>query len=185
MSSASIVYKDSACSSETSAAFQRVMRRSIPEDISLDYILVRNVYKANITMNTQRTLVSLPVCLGIKHPSGAYDQIFYYCQTDAGLLMWDTLSDERTGLSFTTAAGPRQRSHSRVRVPWDSQLYFTVSDSRLPFSSLPTIRRATVEVFDLASTRDELMRSLHGCLNRLARNHGKSCKMIPCHENLF
>jgi hypothetical protein len=41
---------------------------------------------------------------------------FYYCQTVAGLLMWGALSDERTGLSFTIAAGPRQRNHSRVRV---------------------------------------------------------------------
>jgi hypothetical protein len=30
------------------------------------------------------------------------------------------LSDERMGLSFTIAAGPRQRCHSRVRVPRDS-----------------------------------------------------------------
>jgi hypothetical protein len=45
---------------------------------------------------------------------------FYYCQTVGGLLMWDALSDERTGLSFTIAAGARQRSYSRVRVPWDS-----------------------------------------------------------------
>jgi hypothetical protein len=44
----------------------------------------------------------------------------YYCQTVAGLLMWSALSDERTVLSFTIAAGPRQRSHSWVRVPWDS-----------------------------------------------------------------
>jgi hypothetical protein len=36
----------------------------------------------------------------------------YYCQTVAGLLMWDALSDGRTGLSFTVAAVPRQRSHS-------------------------------------------------------------------------
>jgi hypothetical protein len=28
------------------------------------------------------------------------------------------------GLSFTIAAGPRQRSHSQVRVPWDSWPYF-------------------------------------------------------------
>jgi hypothetical protein len=78
---------------------------------------------------------------------------FYYCQTVTGLLMWGALSDERTGLSFTTA-GPRQRSHSRARVPWDSRPYFTVSNSRLPYSSPPTSRRATVEVFDSASTRD-------------------------------
>jgi hypothetical protein len=30
--------------------------------------------------------------------------------------MWGALSDERTGLSFTTAPGPRQRSHFRIRV---------------------------------------------------------------------
>jgi hypothetical protein len=77
----------------------------------------------------------------------------YYCQTVADLLIWRALSDERTGLSFTIAAGPRQRSHFRVRFPWDSWPYFTVSDSRLPFSSPPTTRRVTVEVFDPASTR--------------------------------
>jgi hypothetical protein len=44
----------------------------------------------------------------------------YYCQTPAGLLMWVALFNERTGLSFTIAIDPRQRSHSRVRVPRDS-----------------------------------------------------------------
>jgi hypothetical protein len=57
---------------------------------------------------------------------------FYYCQTVACLLMWGAFSDERTGLSFTIAAGPRQRCHSWVQVPRDSWPYFTVSDSRLP-----------------------------------------------------
>jgi hypothetical protein len=79
---------------------------------------------------------------------------FYYCQTVAGLLIWGALSDERTGLSFTIAAGLRQGNHSRVRVPWDSRLYFTVSDSRLPFSSPPTTRMVTVEVFGPSSTRE-------------------------------
>jgi hypothetical protein len=51
------------------------------------------------------------------------------------------------------AAGPCQRSLSRVRVLWDSRPYFTVSDLRLHFSSPPTTRRVTVEVFDPASTR--------------------------------
>jgi hypothetical protein len=45
---------------------------------------------------------------------------FYYCQTVVCLLIWGALSDERTGLLFTIGAGPRQRSHSRVRVPWHS-----------------------------------------------------------------
>jgi hypothetical protein len=57
---------------------------------------------------------------------------FYYCQTVAVLLVWGALSDERTGLPFTIAAGPRQCSHSCVRVPRDSWPYFAVSNSRLP-----------------------------------------------------
>jgi hypothetical protein len=40
-----------------------------------------------------------------------------YCLTVAGLLIWGALSDERTGLSFAIATGPRQRSHFWVRVP--------------------------------------------------------------------
>jgi hypothetical protein len=70
-----------------------------------------------------------------------------------GLVLWVSLSDERTGLSFVYSAGPCQRSLSRVTVPWDSRPYFTVSDLRLPSSSPPTARRVTVEVFDTASTR--------------------------------
>jgi hypothetical protein len=62
---------------------------------------------------------------------------FYYCLTVAGLSMWGALSDERMGLSFTTAASPRLCIHSRVRDPWDSRPYFTTSDLRLPLSSTP------------------------------------------------
>jgi hypothetical protein len=58
-----------------------------------------------------------------------------------------SLSDERTGLSFKIAPGPRQRSHFRVRVPWDSWPYFTVSDSRLPFSSLIRIHGTVLSWF--------------------------------------
>jgi hypothetical protein len=46
-----------------------------------------------------------------------------------------------------------QRSLSWVRVACDSRPHFTVSDLRLPFSSPPTTRRVTVEVFDPASTQ--------------------------------
>jgi hypothetical protein len=77
----------------------------------------------------------------------------FYRRTVAGLLMWGALSDGRTCLSFTIAAGPCQRSLPRVLVPWDSRPYFTVSDLRLPISSPPTTRRITVEVFDPSSTR--------------------------------
>jgi hypothetical protein len=57
---------------------------------------------------------------------------FCYCQRVAGLSTWGALCDERTGLSFTIAAGPRQLSHSRVRVPRHSRPYFALSDSRIP-----------------------------------------------------
>jgi hypothetical protein len=45
---------------------------------------------------------------------------------------------------------PCQRSLSRIWVPLVSWQYFTVSDTRLPFSSPPTTRRITVEAFDPA-----------------------------------
>jgi hypothetical protein len=82
----------------------------------------------------------------------------YYCLTVTVFFMWDALSDERTGRSFVYAAGSCQRSLSRVQVPWYSRPYFTVSDLRLPFSSPPTTRRVTVEVFDPASTRVSLVK---------------------------
>jgi hypothetical protein len=60
-----------------------------------------------------RPTVSRPVSLGIKHPSGAYDQIFFRSEygirlTVTFLIPWGALSDERTGLSFVCVAGPCQ-----------------------------------------------------------------------------
>jgi hypothetical protein len=85
-----------------------------------------NHLRTNLSLSL--SLMLRPVCLGIKHPSGVYDQIFITVRQLR--VCW--FSDERTGLSFTIDAGLRQRSHSRVRVPWDSRPYFTASDSRLP-----------------------------------------------------
>jgi hypothetical protein len=88
-----------------------------------------------------------------KAPIWGLQPDIYYCLTVVGLFMWGFLSDERTGLSFAIAVGHRQRSHSRVRVPWDLRPYFTVSDSRLSFSSPPTTSKDMMEVFDPISTR--------------------------------
>jgi hypothetical protein len=71
------------------------------------------------------------------------------------------------GLSFTFAGDLRQRSHSQVRVPRQPPTWRVRSPYLyppgigwpsynprhwVPFSSPPTTRRATVEVFDPAST---------------------------------
>jgi hypothetical protein len=88
--------------------------------------------------------------------------------------MWGILSDERMDLLFTIPAGPCQRSHSWIRVRRDSSqirdapnlegqvpyLYppetgwpSYIPRHWVPFWSPPTTCRATVEVFEPASTR--------------------------------
>jgi hypothetical protein len=76
--------------------------------------------------------VSRPFTLSVKPPFGAQDEIFLTVKTAASLLIWGAPSNKSTSLSFTIAACPRQRSHSWVRISWDSWPYFTVSDLRLP-----------------------------------------------------
>jgi hypothetical protein len=99
--------------------------------------------------------VSQSVSLGVEPHLGLMTR--YLLLFDSyRLVLWGTLSNERAGLSFVYAADPCQRTLSRVRVPWDSRPYFTVSDLRLPFPSSPTTRRVTVELFDPASTRVSL-----------------------------
>jgi hypothetical protein len=66
-----------------------------------------------------RPTVSRPACLGVNHRSGAYDKIFITVRQLPvfGVGRSLSLSDERMGLPFAIAAGPRQRSYSWVRVP--------------------------------------------------------------------
>jgi hypothetical protein len=58
---------------------------------------------------------------------------YLFLLTVAVLFLWGVLSDERTGLSFVYASGPRLHSLSRVWVPWESRPYFTVSGRLLLF----------------------------------------------------
>jgi hypothetical protein len=51
-------------------------------------------------------------------PLETHDHNFFFQLNICGYS--NILSDTRIGLSFIIAAGPRQRSHSQVRVPWDS-----------------------------------------------------------------
>jgi hypothetical protein len=82
---------------------------------------------------------------------GLRPDLYYMCDS-YGLVLVGRPLWRTSDLLFIYASGPRQRSLSRVRVPWVLRPYFTVSDLRLPFSSPPTTRRVTVEVFDPAST---------------------------------
>jgi hypothetical protein len=60
-----------------------------------------------------RLTVSRQVCLGVKPLHlGPPRHDFYYCRKVVDLLMLCPLSDDRTGLSFTTVGDPRQPSHS-------------------------------------------------------------------------
>jgi hypothetical protein len=84
---------------------------------------------------TIRQLVSL----GVGHPSGPHDQIFFsYCQTVLGLLEWGALSDERKGLYFTTTAGPCQRSQQLQNMEF--------SESSRQISSVTALATDTVTV---------------------------------------
>jgi hypothetical protein len=63
----------------------------------------------------------------------------FCCQMVASLLISGVLSGDRTGLSFTVAARPRQCSYSQVPVAWDLRPYFTVSDLRFPDPGVPCL----------------------------------------------
>jgi hypothetical protein len=135
-----------------------------------------NPLKGNIRVKViLRPTVSRPVCLGVKPHLGPKTR-FLLLSDSCGLV--DV--GERTGLLSITVAGPRQNSLSRVGIPRDSWPYSTVSDSRIlktwrakspylhppgtgwhgytprhwvPFTSPPTTRRATVEIFEPAFPR--------------------------------
>jgi hypothetical protein len=110
-------------------------------------------------------------------PSGVHDQIFI---AGYGLVFVRRPLWREDGSLFYICCWPCQRSLSRVRVPWDLRLYFTVSDLRLPFSSPPTTRRFTVEVFGPASTRVSNVCIWTGQLNCLQDNSSaRTTSKIP------
>jgi hypothetical protein len=101
--------------------------------------------------------VSWPVCLVVKYSSGAYDQIFITVR-QLQVCWCGALSLTRGWVChLKIAVGPHHCSHFWAWVPCNSQPYVTVSDLRLSFLSPPTTCRAMVEVFDPASTQDDLI----------------------------
>jgi hypothetical protein len=122
---------------------------------------------------------------------------FYFCQTVSGLLMWGAFSDERTGLSFTNAPGPRQRSHFRVqsRGTRDHILLSEIRD----FNFRPLLRLAglrwrywtppphgTVKLLPLYNLERTEYRSLWRTVNSpllFSRCHGNVFVNIRCRGN--
>jgi hypothetical protein len=82
---------------------------------------------------TDGQLVSKSLC---RAPSGAHDYIFIAVWQLRSCSLWGTLSEKKTGLSFVHAAGPCQRSLSRVRVPWYPRPYLLSQIWDFPFRRL-------------------------------------------------
>jgi hypothetical protein len=125
-----------------------------------------------------RAMIGWSVCVHVKPHLGPKTRFLLLpdsCRfADVGWPLW---RENRSAVY--NCCWPRQHSHSRVRVPWDSWPYFMVSDMRLPqpgglypprtgwpsytlrhwvpFLSHPTTLRATVVVFEPASTKATLM----------------------------
>jgi hypothetical protein len=81
-------------------------------------------------------------------PYGIRNTSDSYVLDSVGRALW-----REDGSVFCMCHWPLPAQSISVLVPWDLRPYFTVSDLRLPFSSSPTTRRVTVEVFDPAFKR--------------------------------
>jgi hypothetical protein len=95
--------------------------------------------------------------------------------------MWGAFSDEGTGLSFSTAAGPRQRSHFRVRVPWYSWPYFTVFDTASKRDSNSASTIITELLVLIIQPRHKPHRKLffHYCTFSRCRGNKVSTELFP------
>jgi hypothetical protein len=77
-------------------------------DLRMNYEWLRSESKFYVTTDGQSASLSWIIA-----PTWGLRPDIYYCQIVADLVIRGALSDERTGLSFTTVPGSRQRSHSR------------------------------------------------------------------------
>jgi hypothetical protein len=62
---------------------------------SLEYFQQKFNLQVEVEVNLRPT-VSQPVCLGVGLTFGTHEEVFLFCLTIAGFLLWGALSDERT-----------------------------------------------------------------------------------------
>jgi hypothetical protein len=95
-------------------------------------ILVLVLQLTSVKVTLRLAVYRQSVRLGDKPPENHDTVILFSNRISAVVFLIQHPSDERMG--------PRQRSHSQLRIPRDSLPHFTVSDSRLPQSGGPGSR---------------------------------------------
>jgi hypothetical protein len=89
-------------------------------------LLTCNCIKDGLSLSLMlRPMVSRPVCLGIKHPSGAYDQILLLSDSCGFVDLGRSLSREDGSVVYNCCWASPAQSFSNLR-PWNSRPYFTV-----------------------------------------------------------
>jgi hypothetical protein len=121
-------------------AWQRLPTADVPELSPASATRFSLLITENLKVKVKATLrltVGQSVSLGVEPHLGLMTRY---------LLLFDSY-----GLVFCICRWSSPAQTFSGPSPWISRQYFTVSVLRLPFSSPPTTRRVTVEVFDPAS----------------------------------
>jgi hypothetical protein len=86
-------------------------------------------FKFEVKVVLQLTVIR-PVCLGVRHPSGAHDEMFVTLSS-ASLDVVHPFRPKKKFIAYN-CRWSRHSSHSWIRVPRDSQTYFIVSGRDSP-----------------------------------------------------
>jgi hypothetical protein len=88
---------------------------------NINYYRIYETNYVRVRVRVRVTLLLAVYCPSVRPGDKSFethDQKFYFTIEHLRLVsLCNILSDERMGLSLTIAAGPRQRSHSQIRVP--------------------------------------------------------------------
>jgi hypothetical protein len=128
-----------------------------------------------------RLTVSLSVSLGVEHHLGLMMRYLLQFDSYSLVFVWRPLWREDWYVFFLYMMLVLVSAVFLWSESLGTRPYFTVSDLRFPFSSLPTTLRITVDVFGSASTRvfDWLLTTFIVPYNTSARTTQKT-RLFPC-----